>query len=84
MEKFRVSGINIEKLEVIKETEKQIVYINSYKKECRENKISQWSIWFGTFEEAKTHLIEKWTLRVEYEEKELQNAKENLIKVIEL
>jgi len=81
MKKFRVSGIKIEELEVIKETEKQIVYKNSFSNENRENKVSQWAIWFETFEEAKTHLIEKWTLMVESNENKLQRAKDNLTKI---
>ena len=84
MNQFRVSGIKIEELEVIKETEKQIVYFNSSHQECRESKSSQWAIWFKTFDDAKKHLIEKWTLHVENKENQLQSAKDNLSKVTNL
>ena len=47
--KYRVSGIKIEKLEIIKETEKQIVYKSKNGHKYVEAKNSQHAQWFDTF-----------------------------------
>jgi len=49
----------IEKLEVIKETPKQVVFVNERGREDRETKASEYHIWADTFEEAKQKLIDK-------------------------
>ena len=49
----------IERLEVIKETPKQVVFINERGREDREAKTSDWHIWADTFAEAKQKLIDK-------------------------
>jgi len=84
MEKFRVYGTEIQKLKVIKETEKQIVYISLHGSEFREAKVSQWAVWFNNFEEAKEYLINKFTLLVKNKEDALTITKENLEKVTKL
>jgi hypothetical protein len=49
----------ITKFEIIKETPKQIVFINLIGHEQKEAKISEWHLWADTFSEAKKKLIDK-------------------------
>lgn len=49
----------IEKLQVVKETPKQVVFINMRGREEREAKTSDWHSWTDTFNEAKQRLIDK-------------------------
>lgn len=60
MHKYRANyQDNIEKLEVIKETPKQVVFINARGREEREAKTSDWHSWADTFAEAKQKIIDK-------------------------
>lgn len=49
----------IEALEVIKETEKQIVFVGNLGAQNRESKRSDWQNWHDTFEDARQFLLEK-------------------------
>jgi len=85
MEKFRTTdGEVITKYKVIKETDKQITYINKIEREVRENKESSYHQWHNTFDDAKNFLIEYNTKRINNLETQLFNAKEILEKVQDL
>ncbi len=58
MKKFRSKyGTEIEEFEVVKETDKQVIFLNSRGKEQREAKISGWQNWHDSKEDAKAFLI---------------------------
>ena len=84
MKKFRVEGIDISHLEVVKETEKQIVYISKSKHQYREAKNSQYAMWFDDFDSAKSYLIEKYENIVKRNRISLDISKENLHKIYNL
>lgn len=90
MEKFKTTyGDSITKYEVIKETEKQITFINKWtdwnkkenSREVRENKDSKYHKWHNTFDEAKNYLIEYNKKQIENLETQIIKAKEKLSKV---
>jgi len=56
MIKYRTRYERIEAIEVLRETEKQVVL--SGKMERRENKRSDWSNWHDTFDDARNFLID--------------------------
>ena len=57
--KYRANYNSIKEFEIIKETEKQVVYKNERGAENREAKISDWCSWHNTFEEAREYIIQK-------------------------
>jgi hypothetical protein len=47
MKKFRAGYFGeLEEFEIIKETEKQVIYISKSGEKTRENKLSNWAYWF--------------------------------------
>jgi len=81
MIKYRVNGSDqIEKFEVIKETEKLITYIDKNGREQREAKISTLVSWHDSFEDAQSFLMDKYhkkighcQYQIEYFEKKMRN-----------
>lgn len=66
MHKYRANYRDkIEKLEVVKETSKQIFFINARGHEERERKTSDWHSWADTFSEAKQNLINKHKSKID-------------------
>lgn len=76
MIKYRTDrwGDKIESLEVLKETEKQIVYMNRHGREIREAKSSEWQKWHDTWEEAKDSLLRRAESRVQSLRCQLEKA----------
>jgi len=81
MNKFRANWQKIEEFEIIKETEKQVVYICNGR-ELREAKISDWASWHNTKEDARNYLIakkefeiEKLMSQIEYKQEEIEKIK---------
>lgn len=92
MEKFRTDsyGNLITKYEVVKETEKQITYLQKYtswpakkeeSREVRESKSGRGHNWHDTFEEAKNYLIENIKKEILYLENRANETKEKLLKI---
>ncbi len=90
MEKFKTTyGDTITKHEVVKETEKQIVFIHKWldfnnvqrSKEIRESKETSYTKWHDTFEDAKNYLIEKAEKNIKNLEFQLSKAKEMLLRI---
>ena len=78
MKKYRARFNKIEEFEVIKETEKQVVYLNERGRESREAKTADWQSWHNTKEEAKEFMankkrkeIEQLNNRIDYLNKEI-------------
>lgn len=81
--KYRVQGTKIEKLEVVKETEKQIVYkFNNH--EYRQAKTSSYQMWFCDFDSAKLYLIDKHERMVESAKRSLESKTKDLQTVYNL
>lgn len=80
MKKFRTRWDDqIESFEVVKETEKQIVFIktgwNNKTIEERELKESSYHKWHNSFDEAKQYLINKQSNRIKSLEKQIEDSK---------
>lgn len=59
-EKYRLSTFGrINKLQVLRETEKQIIFINESGKENREAKVSEYAQWCDSFQDAKMELLKR-------------------------
>lgn len=56
---FRASGLDIKKVEIVRETKTQVIFINWNGSQVRETKLSETSAFFDTFKQAKRHLITK-------------------------
>jgi hypothetical protein len=79
MIKFRERWNEIKEYEVVKETEKQLTYIDEYNRQQREAKVSDWQSWHDTKEEARSFLIvkkmkeiEKLKAQIKYKEEEIE------------
>jgi len=83
MKKYRGNhGTRIEELEVVKETEKQIVYIRKEDgREIREAKVSDWSSWHETKEDAVNYMIEQQQVEINELTKLIHSCNEK-IKII--
>ena len=84
MKKYKALFERIEEYEVVKETPKQLTFINERGSEIRESKRTEWYSWHDTYEEAKQALIEKYSNIVELKERQLDYHKEQLRKIGEL
>ena len=79
MIKYRTRFDNIEAIEVVRETKKQVVLpANSWGKETSENKVSNWTNWHETWEEAHAFLVSKAEREVESLRLQLEQAKGRL------
>jgi hypothetical protein len=82
MKKFRANyGSEIKELEVIKETEKQIVFITSFGHQQRENKISEWCSWHDTKEAAVNHLISREQSKIDTCLRQIEYCKQNIVRI---
>lgn len=76
MIKYRTRFDIIEAIEVVRETKKKIVLpANSCGKEISENKVSNWTNWHETWEEAHAFLVSKAEREVESLRLQLEQAK---------
>jgi hypothetical protein len=74
---YRAVNHRIEPVEVIKVTDKQIVYVANGR-EYRAAKEGSYDNYFSTRAEAKAHLVELWTNRVKNAENDLEYARAHL------
>ena len=85
MKKFRTAYSNeIGEFEVVKETEKQIVFLNKRGREEREAKQTHYNSWFDTREAAKEHLISKCLEKISHYEKMVAVSYDQLKEIKEL
>lgn len=85
MKKFRANyGTRIEELEVVKETEKTIVYIDMFGKEQRDYKVSSWNTWHDSKTEALNFLVNKKQKEIEHLYSQIKYKEEELENIIKL
>jgi hypothetical protein len=77
MKKYRAQFYKIEEIEVLRETEKQVVLMNG----LRESKTTEWQSWHDSFEDAKQHLIDAAQKDIDSINTRLNFAKERLEKI---
>jgi len=78
MYKYRAMWERIEKLEVIKETPKQVVFINEHGLQDRALKKTSYFSWHDTFEEAKQALIDEKQFNIDKLKRQLENVNDRL------
>ena len=82
MKKFRTfSNHQITEYEVVKETEKQIVYLNERGREMREAKISDWASWHDTKSDAKDYLTTRELRKVKNYSDQIEYCKSVIEKI---
>jgi hypothetical protein len=81
MKMFRARWDRVEEFEIIKETEKQIVYTNEYGRIEREAKISDWQSWHKSKEEAVNFLIAKKQKEIDILQRQIDYKKEEMEKI---
>ena len=79
---YRTQFLDIEEFEVVRTTDKQVVYIAENGSEQRENKYSDWRTWHESKEEALDFLINKQKMAIEHTENRLNNLKSGLNSII--
>jgi hypothetical protein len=85
MKMFRANyGTKIEELEIIRQTEKQIIYIDSFGREQGDYKTSQWQSWHETKKEAIEYLIEKRQKEIDSCLNKIRYLEEEKIKIGQL
>ena len=77
MIKYRIRFDEIKAIEVLRETDKQVVLLVG-KTEHRENKVSGWSTWHDTWEDAHAFLVEEAEKKVNSIRLQLDRAKGRL------
>jgi hypothetical protein len=77
MKKYRTQFDEIKEIEVLRETEKQVVLMNG----LRESKTTEWQSWHDSFEDAKKHLIDAAQKDIDSISVRLYYAKERLEKI---
>ena len=77
MIKYRTRFNEIKAIEVLRETDKQVVILVG-KTERRENKVSDWSSWHDTWEDAHAFLIAEAENKVDSLRLQLEQAKGTL------
>ena len=77
MKKYRTQFDEIKEIEVLRETEKQIVLMSG----LRESKTTEWQSWHDSFEDAKQHLIDAAQKDIDSINTRLNFAKERLEKI---
>ena len=80
MKKFRVNySTRIKELEVIKETDKQIVYKREDDgREVREAKVSDCASWYETKEDAINFMVSKQQLKIDEYLKQIEYCQEKI------
>jgi hypothetical protein len=82
MKKFRAGYFGeLEEFEIIKETEKQVIYISKSGEKTRENKLSNWAYWFDKKEDAVNYLGSKEKEKLESALIEIEGIIERLRKL---
>ena len=82
MKKFRTfSNHQITEYEVVKETEKQIVYLNERGREMREAKILDWASWHDTKSDAKDYLTTRELRKVKNYSDQIEYCKSVIEKI---
>ena len=71
---FRLTGKRIQEFTVIKETDKQLTFINEYGRESREAKDTNYQSWHRTVEEAIKEQIKQTEDKIESSERELSEV----------
>lgn len=65
MKKFRTSyGTKIQEVEILRETEKQVVILTDRNTEVKEAKRSGWQNWHNSKEEAKQFLLKSYDKQI--------------------
>jgi hypothetical protein len=77
MKKYRAQFYDIEAIEILRETEKQVVLMNG----LRESKTTEWQSWHDSYEDAKKHLIAAAQKDINSINIRLNFAKERLEKI---
>lgn len=76
---YRTNFLNeIKRFKLVKETEKQAVFINDNGREVREAKRQHYSALHKTFQDAKNYLIEKQTKKINDLSSALERESERL------
>lgn len=81
---YRAEYPNISKLEIIKKTEKQVVFLNNYGKEQREAIESSWSSWHETKEQAREWLIKQENFQLEQHQRGILYRQERILNIKKL
>lgn len=85
MKKFRANyGTRIEELEILRETEHTIVYLDSNGKEQRDYKKTHWSSWHDSKEAAINYLVAGKQKEIEGHLKNIEYIKEQIDKIYKL
>lgn len=88
MKKFRATSTGIKEFEVLKETDKQVVYkyVSPFGAifERREVKLCDWYSWHDTHAAAKDYLIEKQMCKIGELKLQIEKCKETIEKIKEL
>ena len=75
----------IQKIEVIKETDKCVYVFNPHRgKEGRENKVTSYYVIHDTFEQAKQYLIDKAKEKIKLYKDQLSRVEKELIEINKL
>lgn len=73
--KTNYSSNKIERVEIVRETAKQVVLLRYDGKERREAKESDWGSYFDTWEEAHSYLMGKWERKIKHARAHLESIK---------
>lgn len=85
MKKFRASnGTKIEELEVIKETDKQIVFVSKSGYTNREAKITYFTSWHNTKEDAINYLIAEEQTKIDDKLRQIEYHRKNIVRIAAL
>lgn len=84
MIKFRTQFEEIRAIEVVRETDKQIVWLNKNGHEQREAKASSWRNWHDTWEDAHAFLVAGAEREVKLLRSQLDRAKGKLRQIREM
>jgi hydrogenase maturation factor HypE len=84
---FRASNIifdSIELVEVIRETDNSVWFINKHGKQVRENKESNYASFHKTKGEAKKYMISKYREKIESAKRQIDSYKSKISKIEKL
>jgi len=83
MKKFRADHyfLKIQELEIVKETENQIVFIDVLNRNLRESKISSSSSWHDDYSSAKKHLMHLQEIEIENRVRQIKHFREKKQKI---
>ena len=78
MEMYRTEFNRIEKFEVVRTTDKQVVYIDNRGRESHENKHSSWRNWHETRKDALDFLVNNTNMAIANTENNLDRLRREL------